>query len=367
MSAVTLGLGGTLQLNGFSQSVGSLTGGGVVTNNNSNSATLTVGNDGTSPASPGFYGVISDTTANNTGTFALNKVGSGTMILSGLNTYSGGTTVSNGILATVGGGTLGSGSLRLNAASSVFPVVSIGATRKRQQLLTNSASGYRMALPAERGLGATLTSTGALTNTGTLDIGATNFAGTLIIDGAPTLNANSKLQVTAGTLQFNVGSGTATIQSGATATVAAAATLQLAGTVSALSNGAALVNITNNGSTASGGGLLVTGTNQTVGTIAGNATTSGGATTYGGDTVVAAGASLTATQILQNTLTIGAGATVTIQPFRALVLSPNPPVRPPPNRTSLASASATSQEIQRLQNRIAILEQLEATESGSNC
>ena len=66
MSAVALGLGGTLQLNGFSQSIGSLTGGGVVTDNSSTSATLTVGNDDTSPAA--FYGVLSDTTASNTGT-----------------------------------------------------------------------------------------------------------------------------------------------------------------------------------------------------------------------------------------------------------------------------------------------------------
>jgi autotransporter-associated beta strand protein len=361
MSAVALGLGGTLQLNGFSQSIGSLTGGGVVTNNSSTSATFTVGNDGTSPAS--FYGVLSDTTASNTGTLALTKVGDGIMALSGLNTYSGGTTVSDGTLATVGGGTLGSGSLRISAADSVFSNVSIGATQ-RVSSLTNSATANGLTLLSVAS-GTTLTSTGALTNTGTLNIGAAGYTGTLIIDGAPTFNANSKLQLTTGTLEFNATSGTATVQSGVTATVAAGATLQLAGTVSALSNGSAAVNITNNGSTASGGGLLVTGANQTVGTVVGNATTSGGATTYGGDTVVAAGASLTATQILQNTLTIGAGATVTIQPSGTGVIT-QPVGASDAESTSLASMSASSQEIQRLQNRIAILEQLQATESASS-
>ncbi len=304
MSAVALGLGGTLQLNGFSQSIGSLTGGGIVTNNSSTSVTLTVGNDGTSPAA--FYGVLSDTTASNTGTLALTKVGDGILALSGLNTYSGGTTVSDGTLATVGGGTLGSGSLRISATDGVFSNVSIGATQSVSSL-TNSATANGLALLSVAS-GTTLTSTGPLTNTGTLNIGASGYAGMLIIDGALTFNANSKLQLTTGTLEFNVTSGAATVQSGVTATVAAGATLQLAGTVSDLSNGSSVVNITNNGSTASGGGLLVTGTKQTVGTVAGNATTSSGATTYAGDTVVAAGASLTATQILQNTLTIGAGA-----------------------------------------------------------
>jgi fibronectin-binding autotransporter adhesin len=372
-SAVALGLGGTLQLNGFSQSIGSLTGGGIVTDNSSTSASLTVGNDNTSPAA--FYGVLSDTSASNTGTLALNKVGGGTMTLTGLNTYSGGTTVNDGILATVGGGTLGPGSLRINSANGPFSSVSIGTTQSVSSL-TNSMSGAGLTVLTVAS-GTTLTSTGSLTNTGTLTVGATGgrYAGTLVVDGAPTLNANSSLQLTAGILQFNVTNGTATIQSGVTATVAAGATLQLAGTVSALSNGSALnptngqaVNITNNGSTASGGGLSVIGTNQSVGTIAGAGTTSGGATVYSGDTVVGAGASLTASEILQNTLTIGAGATVTIRPSGpGTVTSPSASdaTASDTESTSAAPASATSLEIQRIQNRIAILEQLETSESNS--
>ena len=288
-SAVTLGLGGTLQLNGFSQSIGSLTGGGTVTNNSSTSAILTVGNDSTSPAA--YYGVISDTTGNTTGSLALNKVGSGTLTLTGLNSYSGGTSVNGG---------------------------------------------------------------------------------TLIVATAPILAANSTLQVNAGTLQFNFTSGAATVQSGVTATVAAAATLQLAGSVSALSDGSAinpadgqLVNITNNGATASGGGLLVTGTNQSVGTIVGSLTNAQGSpNTYSGDTVVGPGGSLTATQILQNTLTIGAGATVTLRPATSVtqaVATSSDLVA-----SDAANNTATANQIQMIQNRIAQLEQLETNESSSN-
>ena len=109
MSAVVLGPGSTLLLNGFSQNVGSLSGGGNVTDNSSNNITLTIGNDNTTPAMA-FYGVLSDTTASNTGTLALSKVGTGLITLSGINTYSGGTTVTGGTLATISGGVLGPGS-----------------------------------------------------------------------------------------------------------------------------------------------------------------------------------------------------------------------------------------------------------------
>ncbi|HEX3997379.1 MAG TPA: PEP-CTERM sorting domain-containing protein [Pirellulales bacterium] len=132
-----------------------------------------------------------------------------------------------------------------------------------------------------------------------------------------TLGNSSTLQVASGTLQITLaaGSGTVSLGSGATVAIAPAATLQLAGSVSALSdpssgNRAAIVN---NGSAASGGGLVIAAGNQTVGTITGTASTSG-PTTYTGDTIVAPGATLTAEQILQNTLSIGAGGTVTISP-----------------------------------------------------
>lgn len=364
-SAVVLGSGGTLLLNGDSQSVGSLSGGGNVTDNSSTSVILTIGNDNTSPSA--FYGVLSDYTTSNTGTLALSKVGNGETILSGLNTYSGGTTVSGGTLATISGGLLSTGSLRITAASGVVPEVSVGTSQTVSSLTTSSSGSGSAVLSISSGT--TLTTTGALTNSGTLVVGAAGSGtGTLLLQSVPTLNAGSKLQINAGTVEFDATSGSATVKTGVTATVAAAATLQLAGTVSAFSDGSAqtpsdgqLVNIVNNGAAASGGGLDVTGTNQSVGSISGSQTTLGQATVYNGDTVVAAGANLTASQILQNSLEVGADSTVTIRPTGNIPQSETASAA----ATSGSASSETSMEVERLQNKIALLESLAAEESGS--
>jgi fibronectin-binding autotransporter adhesin len=143
---------------------------------------------------------------------------------------------------------------------------------------------------------------GPLTNNATAKLTVTG-GGALEIDAAPTLADASSILVTGGSrLKFNVQTGSATIGSAVTATVAATATLELAGSISALSSGSQRVNITNN-SIASG--LLVSGTNQQVGFIAGSGTTQ-----------VNAGSDLTANHIIQSALVIGGTAgsfgTVTI-------------------------------------------------------
>jgi outer membrane autotransporter protein len=94
LTAVTVDAPGTLALDNFNQSIGSLSGAGSVT---LGSATLTTGNDDTNTD---FSGVLS-------GTGAVNKVGTGTFILSGDDTYVGGTTISDGILQLGDGGTSG--------------------------------------------------------------------------------------------------------------------------------------------------------------------------------------------------------------------------------------------------------------------
>ena len=83
LTAVTVEAPGKLDLAGFNQSIGSLAGAGSVTLGD---AKLTTGNDNTSTL---FSGVIS-------GDGALNKVGTGTFVLDGVNPYTGGTTVSGG-------------------------------------------------------------------------------------------------------------------------------------------------------------------------------------------------------------------------------------------------------------------------------
>jgi hypothetical protein len=89
-----------------------------------------------------------------------------------------------------------------------------------------------------------------------------------------------------------VNSGSATVGSGVTATVATGATLELAGSVSALGSAAGnSANIVNNSTTS---GLIVSGTNQVVGGIDGSGTVQ-----------VNAGSDLTADHIVQSALVIG--------------------------------------------------------------
>ncbi|OQB80125.1 MAG: tRNA nuclease WapA precursor [Planctomycetes bacterium ADurb.Bin126] len=93
---------GTLDLNGYSETINGLSGSGTVDNASGTGAyTLTVGgNDAYST----FNGTIQDTS----GTLALTKMGWGTFTLSGSNTYSGETTVSEGVLNIQHANALGS-------------------------------------------------------------------------------------------------------------------------------------------------------------------------------------------------------------------------------------------------------------------
>jgi len=98
-SAVSIGAAGTLDLNQFSETIGSLTGaaGSIITNTGGvGAATLTAGGTGDTT----FAGVI----GNGAGTTALTKLGSGTLTLSGANSYTGDTNIDAGTLAIASGG-----------------------------------------------------------------------------------------------------------------------------------------------------------------------------------------------------------------------------------------------------------------------
>ncbi|MGO4839729.1 autotransporter-associated beta strand repeat-containing protein, partial [Rhizobiaceae sp. 2RAB30] len=85
--------GGVLDLGGFNQTVASLSGAGLVTNNGGADAVLTAGGDNSSTV---FSGSLEDGATNALG---LTKVGTGVLTLSGSNLYTGLTTVSEGTLA----------------------------------------------------------------------------------------------------------------------------------------------------------------------------------------------------------------------------------------------------------------------------
>jgi autotransporter-associated beta strand protein len=100
---------GVLDLNGFSNSVGSLTGNGTVTNSGI-SAILTAGDI----SSTTFSGMLQNA-------LHLTKVGSGTLILSGANTYTGNTTITAGTLQ-LGDGAAAAASLETYSTIATSPL-----------------------------------------------------------------------------------------------------------------------------------------------------------------------------------------------------------------------------------------------------
>ena len=98
-SAFSVNTGAVLDLNGFSNALGSLSGSGLVSNSGGtgalSNATLSVGADNTSTT---FSGTLRDGAR----TLALTKVGAGTLILAANNTYTGTTTVNAGNLIVDG-------------------------------------------------------------------------------------------------------------------------------------------------------------------------------------------------------------------------------------------------------------------------
>ena len=98
-----------LDLNGFNNTIGSLSGSGTVTNSSLTTATLTVGN----VASTTFSGAIN----NGNSVLALTKVGTGTLTLTGTSTYGGATNINAGVLA--------GGALNSLSPSSAFVIANL--------------------------------------------------------------------------------------------------------------------------------------------------------------------------------------------------------------------------------------------------
>ena len=101
-----------LDLNGFSNTIGSLAGNGMVTNTGTVPATLSVGSNNTSTT---FSGLLQDGTSS----LALTKIGSGILTLSGTNTYSGRTTISAGAITTQNASALGTGPVRFGNGTAL--------------------------------------------------------------------------------------------------------------------------------------------------------------------------------------------------------------------------------------------------------
>ena len=290
--------GGTFDLNGNSQTVGTLSGtggtiglgGGVLTTSSANDSTL-------ASALTGSGGLV--------------KQGGGTLTLTGTNSYSGGTTVSGGILQ---GNTSSLQGAITNNASVVFAQGVSGSyagvmsgsgalTKTGAGTLTltgaNSYSGGTTVSEGtlQLGAGGSLASGGALAiNGGTFDLGGNNqtvgaLSGTggAIALGGGTLTANSAINTAlasaiSGSGGFvKQGSGVLTFtgtNSYSGGTTVSEGTLRLGAGGSLASGGALTVN---------GGTFDLGGNNQTVGALSGT----GGAIALGSGTLTTNSASNT--------------------------------------------------------------------------
>jgi autotransporter-associated beta strand protein len=270
---------GRLDLNGFDQTVGSLSAAGtdasqnIITNRSSTLATLTVN------SSSGFAGTLS-------GNLALMKAGSGTLILTSNNTYTGATTVAGGTLLLSGNGTLSTsaisisgGTLDMGGKSLTNTFGSLTAGTLSNGTLTNNGANYDLqngtvsaVLAGTNGVNKTGSGTVTLSGSNTYNGTTTVSSGTLLLSGNGTLGA-STVSISGGTLGMGGKSLTNTFGS-------------LTG--GTLSNGT----LTNNG----GNYDLQSGTVSAIlaGTNGVNKTTSGTVTlsvanTYNGTTTVSSG------------------------------------------------------------------------------
>jgi fibronectin-binding autotransporter adhesin len=105
-------LNGTLDLNGFSETINGLSGAGIIDTLSGGTPTLTVG-------SLDQTGVFGGTLQNTLGTLSLTKIGTGTLDLTGINTHTGTTEIAAGTLVVNGNSLLDTGLLVIAAGAKL--------------------------------------------------------------------------------------------------------------------------------------------------------------------------------------------------------------------------------------------------------
>lgn len=161
-TVMTIGITGSLRLNGFNQTVAGLIGvaGASVYNSSATTATLTV-NNSADCAYAGLLGISGGTTIQNN--FGLTKSGAGTLTLSGSNSYTGNTFVSAGTLVLTAPALANSSTLTI-ASGAVLNLPTDGTDIVGALVINGS--------PKPGGVYDSVTSGGAITGAGKIQVGA---------------------------------------------------------------------------------------------------------------------------------------------------------------------------------------------------
>jgi len=254
-----------LDLNGFNNTIGSVTGTGTVTNNGAAIATLTTGSDNSSTT---FSGILEDGTS----VLQLAKTGTGTLTLTGANTYSGGTSFNGGTVAVDSDSNLGTGALSFNGGTLEALTAGGGIVSSKSVTLNSGGGTFLADSGTTSTLNGTISGVGSLTKAG---------VGTLILTGANSYTGGTT--ISAGTLQIGNGGTTGSIVGNMTDNgalvldLASPASLTISGSITGTGSltqsgsGATTLTGTNTytGGTTVTGGALVLGNSTTTGSIAG--------------------------------------------------------------------------------------------------
>lgn len=300
--------GATLDLNGFSNQIGTLSGGGTTGGNVTLGAgTLSVGGGTSATSTANYAGAIS-------GTGGVIKIGSGTQVLSGSNNYIGVTTVSTGTLhfntkASLYNGNSGNWNetTLVIESGAILGLTLGGATgfsaadiQQINQLGTTSGglkAGSYLGIDTSNGnqtYANAITNSGSIPNTiGFAKLGANTL--TITANIGATGGSSQNIRVLGGTLQVGNNGATGSLGSGTTVNVSSGAALafnrndsvnianSLSGTGGVVQNGSGTTRLTR-----LGGNLYSGGTTINAGTLVA-ANTSGSATGTGAITVNSGG------------------------------------------------------------------------------
>ncbi|MBE1206449.1 autotransporter-associated beta strand repeat-containing protein [Aminobacter carboxidus] len=268
-SNVTFSNNGTMSLTGGNLTgIGELTNGAGGTIDISAGRTLSLATLTSSGGSATGAGTIDASTAFNfnagsyatklTGTAVLNKIGAGTVTLTGTNTYTGGTNISGGTLSVASVASLGNGALSFSGGT-LHATASFATGRDA----TLGASGGGLSADA----GMTLTYNGLLSGAGAL---STSGDGTVVLGAANTYAGGTA--VNAGTLRLGTGGS---LLFGKDLSVAWGATFDLN------SKAQTIGRLTGTGAVEIGAGALTVGQGEVSSTFAGATSGSGSLTKVG--------------------------------------------------------------------------------------